>query len=192
MNGKPRDQVSLDVVRSRLSYDPETGMFTWKSGRLKGLQAGCLHRHGYRVIGIDRVQYLAHRLAFFLVYHRWPDPCVDHINGEPADNRICNLREATHGENHQSRALQSNNTSGYTGVCFRKSDHKWIAQIRLKNKLTFLGSFSTPEDAHEAYLKAKREIHAFNPTQRENHNAGSLLKGKGFQTKGTIQCASAI
>jgi hypothetical protein len=89
----------------------------------------------------------------------WPAGQVDHLNGARTDNRWTNLREATAAVNSQNqRVAYPRNKSGFLGVrAFRAG---WTAQITVARKQVYLGNFSTPEAAHEAYVKAKRELHA--------------------------------
>lgn len=153
---------TLDSTRLRelLNYDPDTGEFTWRqtvANRLCGTRAGA-NNHGYRQIRIERKLYQAHRLAWCYVYGVWPPYMVDHINGIKGDNRIANLRLATNQENQQNRRTPQG-SNPYIGVSWNKAAKRWEAQIRLQGKPTYLGRFSTPEEAHAAYLKAKREGH---------------------------------
>lgn len=154
--------LSEDRVLELLQYDPETGDFTWRVDRVSGQGkvqasageiAGSFDRLGYCCIGIDRRIYKAHRLAFVFMTGTFPQTrCVDHVNGDPGDNRWCNLREATHSQNQGNMRRRSDNTSGYKGVT--RGSNNWRAQICVGSTRRYLGSFSTPEEAHEAYKKA--------------------------------------
>lgn len=84
---------------------------------------------------------------------------VDHINGSGLDNRKENLRICTHSQNHMNSRRQSNNTSGYKGVCFYKRVKKWIAYIKYNKKRVHLGYFNAREDAALAYNEAARKYH---------------------------------
>jgi hypothetical protein len=142
-------------------YDPETGIFIWltKSTRAKaGDVAGCLY-NGYRFIKIMQKKYAAHRLAWFYVYGSWPDQDIDHINGDRSDNAIKNLRDVPRMINAQNthRARIDNLSSGLLGVTMVR--RKWMAQIFVDGKNLRLGLFSRPEEAHQAYLSAKRQFH---------------------------------
>ena len=101
-------------LRHRLEYDPETGKMRWKNpahnlrgralsiwkSRYLGKEAfTATMPRGYRQGRIDRVAYLAHRVAWALHYGSWPDGVIDHINGCTADNRIENLRDVSQAEN---------------------------------------------------------------------------------------------
>lgn len=85
---------------------------------------------------------------------------VDHINGNKLDNRACNLRFITQQQNTFNQSLSKKNSSGYTGVVFRKDRNKWTARIGLNGKQIFLGNFDDKQDAIRARTKAKSEYHA--------------------------------
>ena len=160
-------QLTQDYLKSILDYVPETGTFTWKIKHFYkchvGSTAGGINGCGYIQIKINNKCYKAHRLAFFYVYGIWPENDIDHINGVRNDNRLENLREATRIQNCQNRKrCQVNNaSSGLLGVSYSKNKNKYASQIMLNKKQNHLGYFSTPEEAHDAYLKAKRQIHEF-------------------------------
>ena len=148
--------LDAKTLRTILSYAPETGLFTWLKRRngVKSMTAGYTGCDGYVSIRINGKLYKAHRLAWFYVQGCWPSAHIDHINGDPSDNRLSNLREATHSENLRNVPIWGSNTSGYKGVSFSKVRNKWRAQIRFCNKRLTLGHFETPEDAYAAYCKA--------------------------------------
>lgn len=154
--------ISAEKVRRLLDYDPTTGVFRWRvsRGQLKaGSIAGAFDSFGHRQIRINRRKYLAHRLAWLYVTGAWPDGDLDHEDLDPANNRFANLRLATPAQNQHNRALQKNNTSGFKGVSFRRRTGNWSAYIGINWKKQHLGCFSSPEAAHEAYVKASRKLH---------------------------------
>lgn len=149
-------------LRELLDYDVETGRFVWRQAnkRVKaGTVAGYVGSDGYVRIRASGTRFLAHRLAWFYVHGTWPAGEIDHINGDRSDNRIANLRDATTSINQQNQrqARTNNRSSGLLGVTRKRS--KWQAQIETNGRNVFLGCYSTKEDAHLAYLKAKRERH---------------------------------
>jgi hypothetical protein len=85
--------------------------------------------------------------------------CVDHINGNKLDNRKCNLRICTRAENNRNRGLNRNNTSGFRGVIWLKTDKRWEARIKSNGKTLYLGRFDTAEFAAEAYKIAAKELY---------------------------------
>ena len=138
-----------DHFRSELSYCPETGNFTWlrdsnNKQRLAGDVAGGLHKStGYWRIKFKGQYYLAHRLAFFFMTGRWPEPTCDHENGIRHENWWGNLREANASQQRANCKLNSDSTSGVRGVYFNKRRRKWRAHIQREH----LGYFETKEAA---------------------------------------------
>lgn len=167
--------LTQEHLKSLLSYDPETGEFRWTNAVSQKFRAGQIagtsYANGYRVIDIQRKRYSAHDLAWLYVYGSWPANEIDHINRNPGDNRIENLREATRSQNLQNRALQRNNKSGFRGVSWSASSKKWIAQIKINNEKKHLGLFLKKEDAYAAYLAAAAKYHTHNPAIDANHAA---------------------
>jgi hypothetical protein len=155
----------MQDIKEYLSYDPLTGLFTrlkTSGGSIAGTIVGYKRIDNYILIGHKNRKYLAHRLAWWFVYGEMPDCAIDHINEDPSDNRICNLRLDVNRENyHNITSPQKNNTSGFRGVSWHKLMHKWRSRIRVKNKEYIIGYYDTPELAHAAYLCAKRELHPF-------------------------------
>jgi hypothetical protein len=87
---------------------------------------------------------------------------VDHRDGDNTNNAWLNLREATNAQNGQNQMqAQKGSTSGYLGVNWDKAKGKWLARIGLNGKSKNLGRFDTPEEAHAAYVAAKRKLHPF-------------------------------
>jgi len=84
---------------------------------------------------------------------------VDHIDGNKRNNQRSNLRLATRAENLRNRGKNKNNTSGFKGVFLQKVTGRFFAQIKLNRKAIYLGTFSTPEEAHAAYVEAAKEYH---------------------------------
>jgi hypothetical protein len=100
-----------------------------------------------------------HRTIMGLENVDWKKFVVDHINGNGLDNRRCNLRIVTLFENSMNRKKSKNNTTGYTGVDFSKSEKKFRARISKYGKRHELGLFNTAEEAYQAYLMAKTKFH---------------------------------
>lgn len=151
-------------------FNYQDGGLYWKVSRTNtikiGQRAGYLRKDNYRVININGKIHLEHRLVWLYHYGHMPVDKIDHIDGNPVNNDISNLRECSQAENLQNLKKPKTNTSGYLGVCFNKKLNKWQANIRHGNKNHHLGLFHTPELAHEAYLNAKSKLHTFQPTVR--------------------------
>lgn len=159
-------------VRQLLSYNPDTGLFTWLEKPCRGwrkgadMTAGTTVCNGYIRIIIDGCGYMAHRLAWLVSHDAPPSDEIDHINGIKADNRLLNLREATGSQNQQNRGLGANNRSGHVGVSFNRRKSMWKAQIKVLGKIHHLGWHDRIETASKAYLVAKAAMHKFAPEPR--------------------------
>lgn len=155
------------LLKSAVKYDPETGGFTWISRPAETFASKSAHRswltrfggkaaftqresNGYFVGRIHGVRYKAHRVAWLLTYGRWPDNCIDHINGDRSDNRISNLRDVSKADNARNAKRRVNCTSGVTGVHWNRARQKWRAIIHFNKRCIHLGLFDTIEEAAAA------------------------------------------
>ena len=158
--------LTPERVSELFNYDPLTGVLTWKrsrGGQVSGSHAGCITEDGYRRVTTGRRSYLVHRLIWMLVYGAWPTNTIDHINGDKLDNRITNLRDVTRKTNKENmRKPRKDNTVGVLGVHWHKYMKKFQASIRTNGERIHLGTYNTSEEAHQAYLTAKRQLHAGN------------------------------
>lgn len=157
-----KNHITLERLHAIIHYDPTTGIFIRKPihgrGRCAaGIRADYLRVDGYSYVCVDRMSYLAHRLAW--IYMTGVVPAyLDHINGMKSDNRIENLRIATQWQNQLNHSRSLRNTNGIKGVCWSTRNKRWIAQSRMNSKSNWLGSFMTKDEA-EAAVKAFRELH---------------------------------
>jgi hypothetical protein len=162
MQSKPLP--SLQELKDRLSYDPETGIFKWtfysRSQRYGGI-AGRPCPRGYIKIQHNGQNIQMHRIAWLFMTGEDPHgKQIDHLNGNKSDNRWANLRLVEPAINSQNfRRPGLNNTSGFLGVSFCTRTGRFRAYINVNQKFRALGYHDTAEAAHAAYLKAKRELH---------------------------------
>jgi hypothetical protein len=152
--------MSQELLKSVLRYDPETGNFFWLK-RVAccihvGDVAGSTDGRGYQEIMFGGRSYQSHNLAWLYMTGVWPK-LIDHKNRIRNDNRWDNLREASRSVNAQNKSILSKNNSGLLGV--NRNRKRFGAQIMIDGKNKYIGTFDTPELAHAAYLKAKRELH---------------------------------
>lgn len=114
----------------------------------------------WRLVGSKRgIYYPARTLAGLvqklhrLVIGARPGQIIDHINGDPLDNRLCNLRICTQSQNMMNRRPNRKSSSPYKGVTFSfpDSSNPYCARIRIDGRKTHLGCFATAEDAARAY-----------------------------------------
>lgn len=143
--------LTAEALRAELHYDPATGIFTRarKSKRANvGDVCGCVKPKGYLSISVCGKHYFAHRLAWLYVYGVWPEQQIDHINRDPADNRIANLRDVR----------QTVNMHNIPRVGAQRSRGRWRARIKIDGKQRNLGTFETIDEASAAYMAAKSRI----------------------------------
>lgn len=153
--------MTREDLYKELLYNAGTGIFTWlkpAQKRVVGNVAGCITPSGYVVICVNRKLYRAHHLAWLYVHGELP-LLIDHINGNRSDNRISNLRPATHSQNSKNRKVSKKSKSGLKGVYLEKRTGRWEAQICTNGKNIYLGTFKSPHEAHEAYCIKAMELH---------------------------------
>lgn len=164
--------MTLTVARATclLTYEPATGVFRWlvpkgraRAGDEAGTTATASDGRQVRQIRVDGVIYLAHRLAWFMIYGAWPPQEIDHRNGDSCDNRLDNLRLATRAQNNQNIGV-TKAVSGFRGVTFHAG--KWRAQIKYAGHNHYLGRFNSPDEAHSAYVDKRKELFKFQPAVR--------------------------
>ena len=172
----------VEYLRQCFNYIPETGKLIWKTrprshfatehswrswlSRFAGKEAGGLTRPGkkglsnYGQVTLGNKKFLIHRIAFALYYGREPGPTIDHIDRNPSNNCINNLRELPTSSNIQNQiSPNKNNKSGLRGVSWHSWSNKWRASIVLDRKQIYLGLFGDKDEAYAAYLAAKENYH---------------------------------
>ena len=150
--------LNQKTLKKHLDYDPETGVFKWKTTLKRRIRvgdvAGTLRSDGYIQITLFHKNYLAHRLVWLYVNEEFPKDHMDHINGVRIDNRIVNLRAVTYAENNRNRSLSKRNSSGVMGVGWNKRDQSWY--VRVKN--TYYGCFKCKLDAAAKAREVYKEL----------------------------------
>jgi len=164
-----KPEPTFNRINDALSYDPESGVITWKyrhgvveqaNAAHAGEIAGSRHVEGYYhlFITIEGNSYRLrnHRVAWILMTGEWPTDQIDHRDGDKGNNRWLNLRASTHGQNQSNKKTYA--SSGFKGVT-RIGDSSWRAQITINKKSKYLGIFKTAEEAHAAFCKASELQH---------------------------------
>lgn len=159
--------LDATTLRRALDYDPGTGLLFWRvredvpartNKRFAGKPAGGPDgQYGYITIRLYDRLYQAHRLVWLHVHGVWPEAVLDHIDGNPTNNRLENLRPATRAENNRNKIGKG--VTPYKGITREPGTNRWVAQIQLGKKNHRLGSFDTPELAHAAYCEAAARYH---------------------------------
>ena len=148
-------------IKDMLRY--ENGKLYWRkkvSRKINvGDEAGTRRKtDGYSQIMINRQVYRTHRLVYLYHFGYTPET-LDHINQNPSDNRIENLRPATRAENAYNSKLRSDNISGVKGVTWDKAKKKWVARLFANKTCVNLGRFVELTDAITAVKAARRQHH---------------------------------
>lgn len=147
--------IDSDILRSQLSYNPETGIFT----RINGAIAGSISDSGYIRIQIGHKLYQAHRLAWQYMTGENPVNQIDHIDGDRVNNKFSNLREASARQNNYNAVSTSRVHNLPRGVSLASPSGRFRAQIFIGVKTKHLGTFDTPEEAGEFYQLAADLLH---------------------------------
>lgn len=168
-----------DVLRQLLRYEPDTGRLFWREAKpsmFEGKKRSAIHlcaiwnskyfgkeaftstaKSGHKRGRVCGFGFLAHRVIWAIYYGEWPDKIIDHINMNPADNRLANLRLATKRQNGCNR--KAFGVSKFLGVVWRHDAQKWRASISVNNKTHYLGLYENEEDAAKAYDIAAKDFH---------------------------------
>jgi hypothetical protein len=143
-------------------FDYKDGFLYWKQRVANCIQigqiAGCLDTNGYYKIRINKKMYGTHRIIFAWHHGFFPKQ-IDHIDRNPANNKIENLREASPAENMWNVAKNIRNTSGFRNVIYRKERKTWTCRFKINGKHICKGSFKTAEEASLFAEKLRKELH---------------------------------
>lgn len=156
---RPKNSPIPPEIVEHISYDPETGLCIWSAPTRLGMSVGDPAGYfddstGYYCVHFKKRKYKLHRVVWF-IYHR-QDPGdyeIDHIDGDPTNNRMSNMRLCT-------RQMNNHNTSSRNVSFDKKAKSKpWRSFIMVDYKQIHLGCFATEEEAHTAYIEAKNRYH---------------------------------
>lgn len=162
-----------EQAKELLRYDPESGLVFWKEniGKARnGDIAGWINKHGHVQVRINRKSLYVHRLAWFFTFGELPIE-IDHIDHNPLNNRIENLRSVVHRDNMMNQRMSVLNTSGVVGVGWRNDNKKWRAEIEANGVREYLGCFNCFDDAVTARKQAELKL-GFH----KNHGKQSNIK----------------
>jgi hypothetical protein len=152
--------ITQELVKELFEY--KDGQLFWKKTTSKrsiaGNLAGYLTKRGYWRVSINYKHYYTHRIVF-LMFHGHLPKLLDHIDGNPLNNKIENLRAATSAENVRNSKLRNTNKSGIKGVCWDKQHKKWSVTIMVSGKNYRIGRFKDLELAQLAIEEARNKYH---------------------------------
>lgn len=130
--------LSHSDLLERLSYNPNTGEVHWTRSSLnraavRGKRAGTVNANGYRVIGLDGISWLEHRLIWYYMTGEIPEEGIDHRDRNPSNNRWKNLRQASKSQNGENRGftgLSWHSRGQYWNVCLQKNGERFYDRDR--------------------------------------------------------------
>ena len=142
-------------------FEYRDGELYWKAKRPSiyvGDRAGWSCGNGYRKVHVQKKQMFEHRVIFAM-FNNYLPKFIDHIDGNKTNNKIENLREATHSENLRNVKTKINNSSGVKGVCWCKKAKKWEVQVKVNKKKKHLGYFDDIELAALVAHEGRNKYH---------------------------------
>lgn len=155
---KPGTGAALQAIMDFISYDPNSGLLTWKKKPGSSVSVGSVignkTKHGRSIVDFRGMRIGSNRVAWCLFYKEWPKLEVDHINGDPSDDRISNLRLATRSQNVYNQLPRSN--TGHKGVRYYKGGFE--ASIKHNGTGFYLGRYRTLDEAVESRKKMEAEL----------------------------------
>jgi hypothetical protein len=156
-------KVAVDRLRELFDYEPNSGGLVWRArpgiarNDRAGKVAGHVKPNGYVVVSVDGRLFLKHRVCWALAHGVWPENYIDHIDGNPSNNSLANLRCATPAQNLQNTKQYANNKSGAKGV-YLHAHGKYEAFISKDRRRVYLGLFETFDAAVSARAKAQAKL----------------------------------
>lgn len=183
-NIRVHEPPTVARLRECFTYDPETGLLLWaiQAGRASvGYPAGNIKSLGYLGVQLDKVPLLVHRIVWAMEHGEWPENQIDHIDGCRSNNKLENLRPASHSQNMRNKVGWGK--SGVKGVCWIEGDKKWRASLGVGKSVRYLGQFETIEEADMAYrLAAQAQQGDF-----AYHNTATNRKQPRYPSKGALK-----
>ena len=157
-----KSPLSIETLKEWIDYNPKTGEFKWKKSPhhliKAGDMAGGYEKRGYRIFKLKEKTIKGHRAAWAIIYGYFPSGEIDHIDNNPSNNRIDNLREVDRSRNQMNAKTPKHNKSGVKGVHYCKSKQKWLATIGFNKKKICIGHFDLFNEAVQARKDKEKEI----------------------------------
>ena len=156
-------------INSTLSKEYLHELFEYRDGELywkispancikSGDIVGCIDKtSGYRRFRFKNKNYNTHQFIFLMHYGFLPE-MIDHIDCNPSNNKIENLRPADRYTNQQNRKLDEKNSCGYKNVTWRANRGKWYVRIKANGKYVTKGGFDNPKEANIVASKLREQL----------------------------------
>lgn len=160
----------IEELRATFEYHTDGYLIRKRTGKPCGQHSN--RPDGRAEVNVNGRMLRAHRVIYAIIHGEMPEGEVDHIDQNPMNNRIENLRDVSTAENQHNSKKRKDNSSGFTGVHWYARCQKWRAEIRVNSRLIFLGYFENFEDAVEARKEAKIRYHPSSPEAQKYANEG--------------------
>jgi hypothetical protein len=153
--------LDVNYIRSQIYYDPKTGNVWWlesRQGRDMTKPVGCWAGGGsspHLTIRLDYKRHYLHRVIWLYMTGNWPDMEIDHIDGNPENNKWANLRLATASQNQANKKGRGK----LKGVTYYRSIKRWVARIGHQKTIKNIGTFDCPAAAHFAYQVTSSKLY---------------------------------
>jgi hypothetical protein len=171
-NSNGKKAISIEYIKECFNVDTN-GNLIWKERPVKhfrslktsrlwnsiypGTLAGYDNK-GRIYVNLNKSLFPTHRLVWALHHGSWPINILDHIDGDPSNNAISNLRDVSLRKNAQNARIPKNNSSGYSGLSLDKRRSTWRVQIMANGKMNYFGSFKDKEQAIRARNEAYQQL----------------------------------
>ena len=152
-------ELTKEYLHELFNY--KNGELFWKVNRCRaksGERAGRTKTNGYCEVRVDGKLHGTHRLIY-LMHHGFLPKIIDHIDGNPSNNNLDNLREASHAENMRNSKIPTSNSSGFKGVYWCKTYKKWISVCAVDGKRRQIGSYVDIMEAANAVKEFRKKNH---------------------------------
>lgn len=153
--------LTYEKVNELFEYLPNGELkrkITTSPKSIKGTIVGNGDLRRYKYFSFKGKKYYNHRIVW-LIHHGCMPKQIDHINGNPLDNRIENLRECNQSQNNWNQGIKVTNKSGHKGISWYVRDKRWVAKLNVCGKSHIVGNFVNKEDAIKAMEKTRIELH---------------------------------
>lgn len=147
------------ALKKWLSYNEETGIFTWLHSPSSQVPAGSIAgyktKRGYIQLGLGGKLYYAHQLVWLYMTGKWPTKTIDHIDQDKTNNKFANLRHVSRSINYRNSAASKKESHG---VFYMRDRNKYKVQFTINGKTKYCGIFPTYEEACQHAVKAKQSL----------------------------------
>jgi len=150
--------LTFELVNSLFVYNDGCLFRKLKTGLLSSQAAGTKTSNGYIKIDINKKSYLAHRIVY-LLHHKILPEFIDHIDGNPLNNKIENLRSCSKSQNNMNSKKRKSNISGHRNVSYRPKFKQWAVELQANKVRYHFGFYKDFDVACSVADEARNSLH---------------------------------